>query len=1079
MDGWFPRLSPDAKHVASGSNTIWLDGSALAAGIGPVWLSPYEFLFGSQTTGALMRYTLGGVAPNPVTGATGIGGNQIAAGGNRWAIFRTDPVRIILDNGTVVPGQGNPCISDDGSHFASVDYATGEILVDGIKLLFAGDNLNLRWGSQTLCWERFQRIYGITTPGQPVIDLTIPGLHQYKPVPVWTGKRLLVLSHTDTGVILQQWGQTTGWPVYDGETDGYQDARALDPDHVRVAFSVKGQLHDVVIDCTTATVDLTIQPDLPFSVLGGGVIADILPRLMANMTAAIPGIIWFNKNGDFTNWGAWLDYDAVNIGLLADSSTGQMLPNGQPDWMYFADTRVWLPRRAVTGWTANYPTRFVWANGTVTHETIALKVDVGSGRYAGVDVDLRHIYDPRRTDPKNPKRKTGYLEYSYYSVNGLERWEEWQDDENGIPRLRRAVQPIPLAAGSFVPPPRPMPYGPIIIQDIVMPALTIESYTPNSGVAPLTVTAVAKVTSGSFKTFTWLYRKQGDSAWKVAATNPSSDIDHHYVFDAGVWEIKLRGDGASGSAETGAVRRVAVQAKQIDPPPPPPVHTLPTTTFRCASGQYLTAELGGGPGELDGIVVANRNEAGPWETFQVEPRDGDRIAFKSSGGFYMSAQPNGTVFCNRQAAGAWETWEQVQVGDGAAFKLADTDRFLTAEAGGGGLVTCRTTGGDGSPQGWQTFQTDLGGGGASIIAGRIRAQGRLLFNDAGVFRPRFDMWGAALAVQDYMPRLQWSKRWGFNGGRVFVGSLDWAGMTAAQACEAFRGFLDATLKLGLYVEATLVTNSGVEGYDVRAHVAACIDIAQQYPHVVIEIANEPYHQTQNGDVHNYSYLAGLADLASTAGLCVALGTTNDDEDANPASAYGYGNSYVTRHLNRGMASLGRDRWNMIRRVRELEAASETLNRFVWNDEPIGAGPVEIPEKRLTDPAVFFCCGLLNRGFEIGGTFMNDSGLNCHLPSDPEVECAQSFVQGSTCVPFDDVLTFKNTGWGDSPVRAANFDSSIVRAYSFVAGHRGLLALIGVAGDPGLQFQNGWGLGQLLAERTGQDGKKVQAYLINA
>jgi hypothetical protein len=79
-------------------------------------------------------------------------------------------------------------------------------------------------------------------------------------------------------------------------------------------------------------------------------------------------------------------------------------------------------------------------------------------------------------------------------------------------------------------------------------------------------------------------------------------------------------------------------------------------------GLYLQADQGGGAGLLDmGFTPA------VWETFTLVDidrpaegvRDGDRVALRSSSGFYVSAEMGGgaEVNVNRQSVGSWETFQ--------------------------------------------------------------------------------------------------------------------------------------------------------------------------------------------------------------------------------------------------------------------------------------------------------------------------------------------------------------------------------------------------------------------------------------
>jgi hypothetical protein len=253
MSGWYPRLSPDGRHVASGHTTITVDGVEISPdGTGPIWANDAVLLYGRHSDGALMGWGLGAIMPSLVTLQ---GGNGIAAAGERWVIYRTDPVRLLLSNGTTQLGLRDPALSDSGEHLAALDQDTSALVLNG-QVIDTRPCLNPRFGSETLCWESDRRIYGVTTPGQPVADLTIPGLHQYKPVPIWANTAgLWVLSHTDDAVILQAWGTTRGYVIYRGETDGPHDARLVGPDRIRVVWSVRGILQDAVMNVTTTAME--------------------------------------------------------------------------------------------------------------------------------------------------------------------------------------------------------------------------------------------------------------------------------------------------------------------------------------------------------------------------------------------------------------------------------------------------------------------------------------------------------------------------------------------------------------------------------------------------------------------------------------------------------------------------------------------------------------------------------------------------------------------------------------------------------------------------------------------------------
>ena len=117
----------------------------------------------------------------------------------------------------------------------------------------------------------------------------------------------------------------------------------------------------------------------------------------------------------------------------------------------------------------------------------------------------------------------------------------------------------------------------------------------------------------------------------------------------------------------------------------------------------MVAEGNGGGG-----VNANRDGVGPWESFSVEDlnggelRDGDPVAFRTGGGWYLQADGGGggAFLAVGGAAGPWETFTIVDlsapggaVGDGHVVALQSINGFYTvAELGGGDVVNCNRTG---------------------------------------------------------------------------------------------------------------------------------------------------------------------------------------------------------------------------------------------------------------------------------------------------------------------------------------------------------------------------------------------------
>jgi hypothetical protein len=610
-------------------------------------------------------------------------------------------------------------------------------------------------------------------------------------------------------------------------------------------------------------------------------------------------------------------------------------------------------------------------------------------------------------------------------------------------------EPVP----SVQPPATPVPVPPVMAPQPERPAVTISHYAPASGDAPLEVTATAAITAGAVTTFTWRWRCAGEQAWTQEPPVAATQAAHTFRFRvAGTYEISLRGDGPGGTAETGLRRTVIVKSRQETPLPPPRPVTVPPAgkvAFRTHAGRFLCADLK----TPDARLVADRPHAGEWEHFQIERAGPDRVRLRAANRMYVAAEGGGgrELVANRDAPGAWEQFEVVTTDAGYALR-AHSGHFVSVSAEG----EVRADAGIAGPH-------ELFAPSAPLIrilpiariAGPLRIDDRFFVNDAGTFRPIFT---SALSIlrhpDEEMTRfLDWAARTGFNGIRVFAGALKWASQTASGARQRLPFLLAEAAARGLYVEVTAITDSLEGAYDLDEHIRGIARACSVVDNVIVEVANEPYHSTQAGKVHDAATLLALGRHCSGP---FALGAASSDESQDMS-----GGPYITAHLDRG-----RDKWNQVRRVRELEMLSEHGRKPVLNNEPIGAAETAARGRRESDPAFFFCLGALNRTFEVGGVFHSDAGLSATIPGPVQQACADAFVAGSRVVPVEDRLRFKNAGWVDSPVASARFEDTIVRAYSGVSGARAWTTLVGLSGDPGLQLRSGWSVAGELARHPG-------------
>lgn len=345
---------------------------------------------------------------------------------------------------------------------------------------------------------------------------------------------------------------------------------------------------------------------------------------------------------------------------------------------------------------------------------------------------------------------------------------------------------------------------------------------------------------------------------------------------------------------------------------------------------------------------------------------------------------------------------------------------------------------------------------------RIFISGRFFATEAGTFRPRFQS-GLTLLVRSDEERdafLDETLRLGFNGIRVFAGELGWAGQTAEMAEVKLPALYQAAASRGLYVYVSALTGTG---FDAESHLQK---IASTMPeNGILEVANEVGHPTQSLIGKDPIRLLTMARRVIPAEVTWTLGSWVESDELMDGKYPTDGGKFNDAHLDRG-----RDTWNQVRRLREIAAISETTKKPAMSGEPIGAdemmGGITGNKQRRNDPPFFFAMGALCRGFELGCVFHSEAGLQGHILGPNQLLCAQAFIEGWNSVDNPDRLQFFNTGWMGSPVLSANFEHGLVRAYSFVAGNHGWTVLVGVNGDPGVNWGNGWHPVDIIAERPG-------------
>jgi hypothetical protein len=140
--------------------------------------------------------------------------------------------------------------------------------------------------------------------------------------------------------------------------------------------------------------------------------------------------------------------------------------------------------------------------------------------------------------------------------------------------------------------------------------------------------------------------------------------------------------------------------------PAPAAQQLPTSiALKAANNAYVSSNAGL-EDDRAGILIADRPEAGEWETFELVDLGGGKVALRASNGKFVCADRSigGLLVANRDTVGDWETFELLSF-DGDRKVLRATDgRYVTADLGLEGDLKGRLFADRPDPREWETFR---------------------------------------------------------------------------------------------------------------------------------------------------------------------------------------------------------------------------------------------------------------------------------------------------------------------------------------------------------------------------------------
>jgi hypothetical protein len=189
--------------------------------------------------------------------------NELAAGGGKWAGTKGGP-GVFRSWADIIPGAGSAALNPDGL-FAYVDDRQSEVkklIVEGVGAVRNGPIADVRLSRQLLVWtEGPDQSWGFDLRNHGLLDLRIPGVATFRPIPVDTPEGPWVLNHTHTGIVLRPANDPSrGYRFDNGGNTFYPDG-VYRPGVIAAIFTdAAGALNERVFSLSDPRVDLGDVP---------------------------------------------------------------------------------------------------------------------------------------------------------------------------------------------------------------------------------------------------------------------------------------------------------------------------------------------------------------------------------------------------------------------------------------------------------------------------------------------------------------------------------------------------------------------------------------------------------------------------------------------------------------------------------------------------------------------------------------------------------------------------------------------------------------------------------------------------
>ncbi len=391
--------------------------------------------------------------------------------------------------------------------------------------------------------------------------------------------------------------------------------------------------------------------------------------------------------------------------------------------------------------------------------------------------------------------------------------------------------------------------------------------------------------------------------------------------------------------------------------------------LEAVNGKFIVAECGG---DDFGVVNANRTVAGEWEAFYLRPLDDGNYSIKSSHGRYLSAElgGGGELHANRNQRGPWETFQvQGQLSDGAtiALKSFDGKHFVSARIDSEqGKVSSEAP----ALGPWEQIKVHLIHSPVKQRHGIVHGEGRSFVDDDGSFYPL----GATLfwALRGWkfeQPRLKQNLEFLANHHYDYVrilGEVSWVGNEIDPDWSDYQKnlgeFLDfAYDRYGLRSEITLIGG----GHEAQAmalaeKITSVVKSGREHKILDFEVANESYgrHITIDemrkiGRYLRQNFPKHLVAISSGEGTNSYMTPTTDwrTDFVNVFMQLGSAN-LATIHMDRGFGDFG---WRAIRQPWDWKDFPFPVS----HNEPIGPRSSVAEEVDPVRLAMLRAVGIIN------------------------------------------------------------------------------------------------------------------------